>query len=143
MRKTYSAPATPHQRLAADKRTPEVVRIRLQEIFLSLDPIALLRDIRATQERLAGLSAVPVTDLDGRPPIDLFLASLRTAWQEGATRPTDRPIVKAKRGRRRPDPLVDATPQLLEWFEAEPWGRAASSCPGYKRNIPERTQISC
>jgi hypothetical protein len=42
VRKTYSTPATPHQRLTADKRTPDVVRVRLQEIFFSLDPIALL-----------------------------------------------------------------------------------------------------
>jgi len=36
-------------------------------------------------------------------------------------RPTDRPIVKAKRGRRRPDPLIRVMPDLRKWFEAEPW----------------------
>lgn len=54
-------------------------------------------------------------------PIDLFMASLRTAWKDGGMRPTDRPVVKAKRGRRRPDPLVRVTPDLRKWFEAEPW----------------------
>jgi hypothetical protein len=126
VRKTYSAPTTPHQRLVADERTPEAVRARLQEIFVGLDPVALLREIRVMQERLAALSdAAPIGDSDAPPPIELFLASLRTAWKDGATRPTDRPIVKAKRGRRRPDPLVEATPQLLEWFEAEPWRTGA------------------
>jgi len=43
--KTYSAPATPHQRLAADARTSDEVRACLQETFASLDPVALLRDI--------------------------------------------------------------------------------------------------
>jgi hypothetical protein len=32
VRKSYSAPATPHQRLATDRRTPDAVRDRLQEI---------------------------------------------------------------------------------------------------------------
>lgn len=56
VRKTYSAPATPHQRLAADARTPDAARHRLQEIYAALDPVALLRDIRAAQERLAALA---------------------------------------------------------------------------------------
>jgi hypothetical protein len=29
--------------------------------------------------------------------------------------------VKAKRGRRRPDPLIQAEPHLRKWFETEPW----------------------
>lgn len=29
--------------------------------------------------------------------------------------------MKAKRGRRRPDPLFKATADLRNWFEAEPW----------------------
>jgi hypothetical protein len=123
VRKTYSAPMTPHQRLAADVRTPDEVRARLQEIYAALDPVVLLRDIRASQERLAALADVqPVGHTAAaEQPIELFLTSLRTAWKDGAIRPTDRPIVKAKRGRRRPDPLVHATPDLRKWFEAEPW----------------------
>ena len=31
---------------------------------------------------------------------------------------------QAKRGRRRPDPLVAVTAQLQTWFEAEPWRTA-------------------
>jgi hypothetical protein len=127
MRKSYSAPATPHQRLATDRRTPDAVRGRLQEICANLDPVALLRDIRAAQQRLADLADVKPAggSIAAAPPIDLFLASLRTAWKEGGSRPTDRPILKVKRGRRRPDPLVQATPQLQEWFKAEPWRTGA------------------
>ncbi|MQX90553.1 ISNCY family transposase [Sinorhizobium meliloti] len=122
VRKTYSPPATPHQRLVADARTSDAVRSRLQESYAGLDPVLLLRDIRALQERLATLADTPpALRSDGlTQPIDLFLASLRTAWKDGATRPTDRPIAKAKRGRRRPDPLVNATADLRSWFEAEP-----------------------
>ena len=122
VRKTYSAPMTPHQRLAADVRTPDEVRAHLQQIYAGLDPVVLLRDIRATQERLAALADVqPVERAVAGEPIELFLASLHTAWKDGVIRPTDRPIVKAKRGRRRSDPLIQATPDLRRWFEAEPW----------------------
>jgi len=38
VRKTYSAPMTPHQRLAADVRTPDEVRARLQQSYAGLDP---------------------------------------------------------------------------------------------------------
>ena len=123
VRKTYSAPATPHQRLIADARTPDTVRARLQEIYAELDPVVLLRDIRAAQEALAALADTkpPGETSEAPKSIELFLASLRTAWKDGGTRPTDRPIAKAKRGRRRPDPLIQVTAELQSWFEAEPW----------------------
>ncbi len=144
VRKSYSAPATPHQRLIADARAPDAMRARVNEIYTSLDPVALLRDIRAIQERLARLTdAAPTSDPSASPPIDQFLASLRIAWKEGAGRPTDRPIVKPKRERRRPDPLVEVTPQLRQWFEAEPWrtssellSKLQAECPGiYRTNV--------
>jgi len=58
VRKTYSVPATPHQLLAADARTPEVVRHHLQVIYAALDPVAWLQDIRVAQERLAALTNI-------------------------------------------------------------------------------------
>lgn len=127
VRKTYSPPATPHQRLIDDERTPEAARARLREIHTRLDPVALLRDIRVAQERLAALAdAKPASqEPTSPPPVDIFLASLRTAWKDGAVRPTDRPIVKPKRGRRRPDPLLKVTADLQKWFDAEPWRTSA------------------
>ncbi|SDF32344.1 hypothetical protein SAMN05216337_105140 [Bradyrhizobium brasilense] len=56
-RKTYSAPTTPHQRLAADARTPDAVRAQLQEIYAALDPVALLRDIRGAPRGACGYPA--------------------------------------------------------------------------------------
>jgi hypothetical protein len=85
--------------------------------------VVLLRNIRATQERLAMLADVQPAERAAvaEQPIELFLARLRTAWKDGAIRPTDRPIVKAMREHRRPDPLIQARPDLRRWFEAEPW----------------------
>lgn len=97
------------------------IRARVNEMSASLDPVILLRDIRAMQERLVTLADAPPSESPAAPSIDLFLASLRTAWRDGTARPTDRPRVKAERERRRPDPLVDVTPLLRQWFDAEPW----------------------
>lgn len=120
VRKRYHAPATPCQRLLADPRTPDAVRDRLETVFATLDPIRLLRDIRAAQQRLvdiadaAGASSEP-------PSLDTFLSALRTAWQTGEVRPTAHPKPKPKRQRRRPDPLAAVSEQLHAWFTEEPW----------------------
>lgn len=124
VQKRYHAPATPYQRLLDDPRTDDETRERLGELHAGLDPVRLLRDIRATQQLLTALAdrtdAAEAGD-QAVPPLDAFLAGLRTAWKSGEVRPTasDRP--KATRGRRRPDPLVAVTAQLRQWFEAEPW----------------------
>ena len=58
---------------------------------------------------------------DAAPELDAFLSGLRTAWKSGDIRPTAADKPKVRRGRRRPDPLVDVTEQLKRWFEEEPW----------------------
>lgn len=51
------SPATPHQRLVADARTSDdAVRSDCTKIYAGLDPVLLLRDTRAMQERLAALA---------------------------------------------------------------------------------------
>jgi hypothetical protein len=103
-------------------RTPKAVRDRVEALRASLDPVRLLREMRAAQQALVALA-----DQDAARPavvdttsIDAFLAGLRTAWREGEVRPTARPKPKQKRGRRRPDPLVEVTAQLRAWFDADP-----------------------
>ena len=49
-----------------------------------------------------------------------FHANLSTAWQSGEVRPTSQAKPKAKRGRRRPDPLAAVTGELRAWFDADP-----------------------
>jgi hypothetical protein len=124
VRKRYHAPATPCQRLLADPRTSEEARKRVIGLFATLDPVHLLREMRAAQQMLVDiadhqpvLTSVRASEL----PIEEFLAGLRLAWKEGEVRPTARPKPKQKRGRRRPDPLVKVTIQLREWFDTEPW----------------------
>ena len=126
VRKRYHPPATPFQRLLADPRTSESTRQQLQLLAKDLDPVQLLRDIRARQEELVRIADQSPTHLGGdesseaAPPIDQFLAGLRTAWKTGDVRPTSRPKPLLKRERRRPDPLVKVTETLCGWFTAEP-----------------------
>jgi hypothetical protein len=122
--KTYHSPATPYQRLLADARTSEDVRRRATATYATLDPVRLLKTIREVQQELVALADRPVVGEAAEPSVstlEQFLSGLRTAWQEGEVRPTSKPKEKARRGRRRPDPLVTVTALVREWFEAEPW----------------------
>ena len=125
--KRYHAPATPHQRLISDPRTTVAIRERVAAIHATLDPVQLLSAIRSGQQRLVEIAdrlVLGETPAPTAPTLEEFLSGLRTAWREGEVRPTSRPKEKAKRGRRRPDPLVVVTGQLHHWFEAEPWRTA-------------------
>ena len=123
--KRYHLPATPYQRLLDDPRTTDTTRARLREIFAGLDPVRLLRDIRAAQQRLVVFADATNPEMVGEEPtapsLDAFLSSLRTAWQSGEARPTASDKPRQKRGRRRPDPLIEVTARLKRWFEEEPW----------------------
>ena len=121
--KRHHAPATPSQRLLADPGTPAAVCERVAELAATLDPIRLLRQMRVHQQRVVDIADRPVAEPEDAtvPPLEQFLAGLRTAWTEGEARPTAKPAAKPKRERRRPDPLVRVAEQLHAWFEAEPW----------------------
>jgi len=123
VRKRYHPAATPCQRLLADPRTPEVVRRRVEALSATLDPVRLLSEMRAAQQNLVDVAdgVIETSAAPCAPPIEEFLAGLRTAWREGEVRPTARAKAKQKRGRRRPDPLAQVTGPLRAWFEAEPW----------------------
>jgi hypothetical protein len=84
----------------------------------------LLQTIRAGQQELVEIADRPASGqamAPSAPTMEQFLFGLRTAWQEGAVRPTSKPKEKARRGRRRPDPFVTVTALVREWFEAAPW----------------------
>ncbi|EJT01301.1 transposase (plasmid) [Rhizobium sp. CCGE 510] len=134
--KRYHRPAQPYQRLLDDARTPEDTCLWLKAMYLTLDPVRLLRDIRLAQERLVEIADKP----DGSPatdgealPLEDFLSGLRIAWRGGEVKPTARSMPAAKRERRKPDPLLAVTAELEEWFKAEPWRTS--------RELLERLQV--
>ncbi len=71
VKKLYSSPATPHQRPLSDARTAVEVRDRVMRMSKPLDPVKLLRDIRAGQQRLADIAhqGTPSTEA---PDIESF-----------------------------------------------------------------------
>ena len=124
VKKRYYPPATPCQRLLVDPRTTDQVRRRLNELHATLDPVRLLKEIRAAQQELVAIADRPVlgdASKPGSPTLEQFLSGLRTAWKEGEVRPTSVTRPKPKRLRRRPDPFAAVTTELRRWFEAEPW----------------------
>ena len=112
--KRYHPLATPHQRLVSDPRTTAITCDRIAAVYATLDPVQLLRATQLGQQRLVEIADRPVSGeklAPTAPTLEAFLSSLRTAWREGEVRPTLRSKEKAKRGRRRPDPLVAVTAQ--------------------------------
>lgn len=121
IRKRYHAPLTPHQRLVADPRTPQALKDALDAQHATLDPVSLLRDIRAAQQALVEIAdTAPATTSDA-PPLDAFLEGLKLAWcSMGEVRPTARPKPSKPRYRTVPDPLEAVTDTLKAWFDADP-----------------------
>ena len=121
IRKRYHAPLTPHQRLLADPRTPQALKDALDAQHATLDPVSLLRDIRAAQQALVEIAdTAPATTCDV-PPLQEFLEGLKVAWRStDEVRPTARPKPSKPRYRTVPDPLEAVTDILKAWFDADP-----------------------
>jgi hypothetical protein len=140
VKKRYHPPATPYQRLLDDARVSDDVRSRLKATAADLDPVMLLKDIRASQQRLVEIAdRTPVGEhaAPTQPTLEEFLHGLRTAWQQGEVRPTAQPKPKVPRGRRRPDPLVAVTEQLRQWFDAEPWRTSRELLERLQADVPD------
>jgi hypothetical protein len=126
VKKRYHKPLTPCDRLLTDARVDATSRERIVKLRADLDPVRLLAEIRSAQQALVVLADaadtawVAASKTEQEVALDSFVAGLRTAWQDGEVRPTSQPKAKAKRGRRRPDPLAAVTDDLRSWFEADP-----------------------
>jgi hypothetical protein len=121
IRKRYHAPLTPHQRLVADPRTPQALKDTLDAQHATLDPVSLLRDIRAAQQTLIEIAdTLPATTSDA-PTLEAFLEGLKIAWRAtDEVRPTAQPKPSKPRYRTVPDPLAAVTDILKAWFDADP-----------------------
>jgi hypothetical protein len=126
VKKRYHKPLTPCDRLLTDARVGTTSREHIVKLRANLDPVRLLAEIRSAQQALVTLADaaddawIAPSRSEPRVPLNSFVAGLRTAWQDGEVRPTSQPKPKAKRGRRRPDPLAAVTDKLRAWFEADP-----------------------
>jgi len=122
VRRRYHPPLTPCQRLLASPYVDEVIKGQLRQRFAALDPVALLKAIRDTQQEL-----VAVSDGSGQPlaratdDLSAFLDGLATAWQQ-----VDRPLQERRKTatkhwwRTRLDPFEYSWPLVEDWLRAEP-----------------------
>ena len=126
--KTYHTPKSPYQRLLDSPDISEETKSRLQQQFLTLDPIALLHGIRQAQSNLASYSLTKnhryefKKDSDtAKKGLDSFLSDLELAWKKGEIRPTHQTKAKPKRWwRTRSDPFEDAWPLIDGWLLIQP-----------------------
>jgi hypothetical protein len=87
--KRYYPPQTPCERLL-QAEIPEVAMIHLRSVAATLDPLALLEEIRAVQAYLIALAdgEAPPTTMPEAPDLAGVIAGLSSAWRAGEIRPT-------------------------------------------------------
>ena len=124
VKKVYYAPATPCERLVAHNAVAAAIKQKLTAQFMSLDPVQLLQEIRLAQQTLSDLAAHGPAAQPAVPApsdIEVFVASLSSAWREGEVRPTHRKRATATHWwRTRADPFAQAWPVVEGWLIAEP-----------------------
>ncbi|MHB8152413.1 MAG: DDE-type integrase/transposase/recombinase [Vulcanimicrobiaceae bacterium] len=122
--KSYHPPATPYARLMDSLLVGDEIKAKLKAECETLDPMALLRDIRTVQQKLHEMigHATAETRPDAAPvDIQTFLSSLATAWKSGEVRPNhQRKAPKQRSWRTRRDPLAEVWPSFEQWLLEEP-----------------------
>ncbi len=140
--KTYHPPATPCDRLLASTSVADIVKAKLREQFGGLDPVHLLRDIRAAQQVLSDIAARGLRSVEPlvatEPVLSAFLDGLATAWKDGEVRPTHRKKPAAERWwRTRTDPFEHAWPVVEAWLAEEPTVTAKDLMDRLARAVPD------
>jgi hypothetical protein len=140
--KTYHPPPTPCDRLLASPVVSEEIKRKLREQFSELDPVLLLRDIRAAQQVLSEMASARPSQTDGMtstmPDLSAFLHGLATAWKDGEVRPTHRTKPAAERWwRTRANPFEHAWPIVEGWLADEPTTTAKELMDRLARAVPD------
>jgi hypothetical protein len=145
--KRYYPPATPYARALAHPKVSKAIKRRLREIYRTLDPVALLAEMRAAQEdlgtrvdRRAGKiqsSACKAVPLEA-PETGSFARALGKTIDAGEPRATHRTAKRRYKTRVRMPSMLDPHLATIEgWLAAEPrltaltiLGRLIEQCPG-------------
>jgi hypothetical protein len=122
--KRYHVPATPYERALAHPKLSKAIKRRLRETYRSLDPVALLAEIRAAQETLGerigkrGLAAA-AEPFPANPR--RFARSLGTTDKTTEVRATHRrPKRRYKKRIRMPSKLDPHLATIESWLATEP-----------------------
>jgi hypothetical protein len=122
--KRYHAPATPYERALTHPKLPNAIKRRLRETYRSLDPVALLAEIRRCQDQLGerivrrGLAAA--ADAGPADPLT-FARALGTNASTGEVRATHRRVKRKYKTRMRmPSKLDPHLATIAGWLAVEP-----------------------
>jgi hypothetical protein len=108
--KRYHPPLTPYQRLLASAVLDEKVKQQLREQFTDLDPVALLKAIRETQQELIALSDNG-TQPTSSPAHSAYFDGFATAWHTDYRAPQGRRKVATERWwKTRTEPFAQSWP---------------------------------
>jgi hypothetical protein len=135
--KRYHAPSTPYERALTHPKVPAAVKQRLRDQYRTLNPVALLADIRTAQEELgnrivrragnarcqqrAGDGTAPQRVQSSTPDAAAFAKTLGTTIAARDPRATHRQPKRPYKTRiRMPSKLDPHVATIEEWFEAEP-----------------------
>src|SRR5215472_4182298 len=120
VRKRFHPPLAPYQRLLASDQVDETVKQHLREQFAALDPVALLKSMRAVQQQLLTFSNRD-SHTAGTTDQPEYLAAFATAWHSDYRAPREGRKTTTKHWwRTRVDPFADSWPLVEAWLTAEP-----------------------
>jgi hypothetical protein len=107
--------------LLASPLVDERAKKQLHRQFINLDPVALLKAIRETQQELAAYDSGSQPPARATDDLSAFLAGLATAWQKiDSPRRPERRKSAPHWWRTRIDPFAYTWPLVEEWLRAEP-----------------------
>jgi hypothetical protein len=153
--KRYHAPSTPYERALAHPKVPSIVKRRLRGQYRTLDPVALLAEIRATQEELGNRVDRRAADARGRQraakstapqPVQssttdavAFAKTLGMTIEAGDPRATHRRPKRPYKTRvRMPSKLDPHVATIENWLAAEPQLTALAIVGRLSENNPDQ-----
>ena len=126
--KRYHAPATPYARALAHPKLSKAVKTRLRDLYRTLDPVALMAEVRAAQAELgtrvdgrAGKIAAPASSPSPAPDAAAFAKGLGNDVARGEQRAIHRQLRKPYKTRvRMPSMLDPHVAEMEHWLAGEP-----------------------
>jgi hypothetical protein len=142
--KRYHAPATPYDRALAHPALDEAVKHGLREMYHTLDPVALLAEMRKAQtelgqrvDRRAGTAAAAAAPEQSDTAI--VVRRLGEHWRKGEQRAIHRrPYVRRKAVTTRPSMLDPHIPSIEEWLATAPHLSAVDILVRLGECVPDR-----
>ena len=139
--KRYSLPAPACDRLVRHEAVGAEVKAKLGEHRGTLDPVALLYNIREAQSALTALTAPELRSTHQGESLEQFLASLPGQWPRDETHfPRERKMAALRTWRTREDPFAGVWCDVPGWLLEEPYASAVALL-GLTLNICGRGQL--